>query len=81
MYRFDIDITPVINGKECHLEGICEMVSDNSFKVTMTKPFTGLTTTKQFDNVEAMDMDATFSQVEKDLIKLYEQETKRIGLK
>ena len=63
MYRFDIDITPVINGKECHLEGICEMVSDNSFKVTMTKPFTGLTTTKQFDNVEAMDMNATFSQV------------------
>lgn len=39
----------------------------------MTKPFTGLTTTKQFDNVEAMDMNATFSQVEKDLIKLYEQ--------
>lgn len=73
MYRFDIDITPVINGKECHLEGFCEMVSDNSFKVTMTKPFTGLTTTKQFDNVEAMDMNATFSQVEKDLIKLYEQ--------
>ena len=73
MYRFDIDIDPVIEGTECHLEGICEMVSDNSFKVTMTKPFTGLTTTKQFDNVEAMDMNATFSQVEKDLIKLYEQ--------
>ncbi len=58
MYRFDIEFNPVIEGKECHLEGICEMVSDNSFKVTMTKPFTGLTTTKQFDNVEAMDMDA-----------------------
>ncbi len=73
MYRFDIDINPIINGKECHLEGVCEMVSSNSFKVTMTKPFKGFTTTKQFDNVEAMEMDATFSQVEKDLIKLYEQ--------
>ena len=49
------------------------MISSYSFKVTMTKPFRGLTTTKQFDNVEAMDMDATFSQVEKYLIKLYEQ--------
>ena len=73
MYRFDIDINPIVNGKECHLEGYCEMVSPNAFKVTMTKPFKGLTTTKQFDNVEAMDMDATFSQVEKYLIKLYEQ--------
>ena len=73
MYRFDIDINPVIKGKECHLEGVCEMVSHNAFKVTMTNPFKGLTTTKQFDNVEAMDMDATYSQVEKDLIKLYEQ--------
>ena len=73
MFRFDIDISPIINGKECHLEGYCEMISSDTFKVTMTKPFKGLTTTKQFDNVEAMDMDATFSQVEKDLIKLYEQ--------
>lgn len=81
MFRFDIDINPTISGKECHLEGYCEMVSPIAFTVTMTKPFKGLTTTKQFDNVEAMDMDATFSQVEKDLIKLYEQETKRIGLK
>ena len=81
MCLFDIDINPTISGKECHLECYCEMVSPIAFKVTMTKPFKGLTTTKQFDNVEAMDMDATFSQVEKDLIKLYEQETKRIGLK
>ena len=73
MFRFDIDITPTIHGKECHLEGVCEMTSSNTFTVTMTKPFKGLTTTKQFDNVESMDMDATFSQVEKDLIKLYEQ--------
>ena len=73
MFRFDIDISPIINGKECHLEGYCEMISSDTFKVTMTKPFKGLTTTKQFDNVEAMDMDASFSQVEKDLIKLYEQ--------
>lgn len=73
MYRFDIDINPVIKGKECHLEGVCEMVSSNSFKVTMTKPFKGLTTTKQFENAETMEMDATFLQVEKDLIKLYEQ--------
>lgn len=61
MYRFDIDNNPIVNGKECHLEGYCEMISSYSFKVTMTKPFRGLTTTKQFDNVEAMDMDATFS--------------------
>lgn len=25
MYKFDIDITPSLNGKEIHLEGICEM--------------------------------------------------------
>lgn len=49
------------------------MTSPNTFTVIMTKPFTGLTTTKQFDNVKAMDMDATYSQVEKYLIKLYEQ--------
>ena len=73
MYRFDIDLNPTISGKECHLEGYCEMVSPIAFKVTMTKSFKGLTTTKHFDNVEAMDMDATFSQIEKDLIKLYEQ--------
>lgn len=73
MFRFDIDITPSINGKECHLEGVCEMTSPNTFTVTITKPFKGLTTTKMFDKVEAMDMDATISQVEKDLIKLYEQ--------
>ena len=81
MFRFKININPTNSGKECHLEGYCEMVSPIAFKVTMTKPFKGLTTTKQFDNVEAMDMDATFSQVEKYLIKLYDQVTKRIGLK
>ena len=77
MYRFDIDINPVIAGKEIHLEGICEMLSSDTFKVIMTKPFNGLTVTKHFDNVEEMDMEATFAQVEKDLILLYEQETKR----
>lgn len=25
MYKFDIDITPSLNGKEIHLEDICEM--------------------------------------------------------
>lgn len=73
MYRFDIDITPIINGKECHLEGACEMQSANTFTVTMTKPFEGLSITKHFEGNEVMEMDATFSQVEKDLIKLYEQ--------
>lgn len=77
MYRFDIDINPVIAGKETHLEGICEMISFDTFKVTMTRPFNGLTVTKHFDNVGEMDMEATFAQVEKDLILLYEQETKR----
>lgn len=81
MYRFDIDINPVISGKKIHLEGICEMLSSDTFKVTMTEPYKGLSVTKHFDDVEEMDMDATFSMVEKDLIKLYEQETKRIGLK
>lgn len=47
----------------------------------MTEPYKGLSVTKHFDDAEEMDMDATFSKVEKDLIKLYEQETKRIGLK
>ena len=81
MYRFDIDINPIINGKKCHLEGFCEMLSSDTFKVTMTEPYKGLSVTKHFDDVGEMDMDATFSQVERDLIKLYEQETKRIGLK
>ena len=77
MYKFDIDITPSLNGKEIHLEGICEMISSDTFKVTMTRPFNGLTVTKHFDNIGEMDMEATFAQVEKDLILLYEQETKR----
>ena len=81
MFRFNIDITPSIDGKEVHLEGICEMLSSDTFKVTMTEPYKGLSVTKHFDDAEEMDMDATFSKVEKDLIKLYEQETKRIGLK
>lgn len=81
MYRFDIDINPVIAGKEIQLEGICEMISSDTFKVTMTEPYKGLSVTKHFDDAGEMDMDATFSKVEKDLIKLYEQETKRIGLK
>ena len=77
MYRFDIDINPVTAGKEIHLEGICQMISSDTFKVTMTRPFNGLTVTKHFDNIGEMDMEATFAQVEKDLILLYEQETKR----
>ena len=77
MYRFDIDINPIINGKECHLEGICEILSD-AFKVTMTEPYKGLSVTKHFDDAGEMDMDATFSKVEKDLITLFEQGTKRI---
>ena len=79
MYRFDIDINPIINGKVIHLEGFCEMLSSDTFKVTMTEPYKELSVTKHFDDVG--DMDATISKVEKDLIKLYEQETKRIGLK
>ena len=81
MYKFDIDITPSLNGKEIHLEGICEMISSDTFKVTMKEPYKGLSITKHFDNDEAMDIDANFSQVEKDLITLFEQETKRIESK
>ena len=81
MYRFDIDINPIVNGKECHLEGYCEMISSDTFKVTMTKPFGGLSIIKHFYGIGEMDMDATFSQVEKDLITLFEQETKRIESK
>ena len=73
MYKFDIDITPSLNGKEIHLEGICEMISSDTFKVTMKEPYKGLSITKHFDNDEAMDIDATFSFFLKDLIKLYEQ--------
>lgn len=72
MFRFNIDITPSIDGKEVHLEGICEMLSSDTFKVTMTEPYKGLSVTKHFDDAGEMDMDATFSKVEKDLIKLYE---------
>ena len=81
MYRFDLDINPVIAGKEIHLEGICEMISSDTFKVTMTEPYKGLSVIKHFDNAGEMDMDATFSKVEKDLITLYEEETKRIESK
>ena len=81
MYRFDIDITPSINGIKYHLKGVCEMVSSGTFKVTMKEPYKGMSVTKHFDDAGEMDMDATFSQVEKDLITLYEQETKRIESK
>ena len=81
MFRFNIDITPSIDGKEVHLEGICEMLSSDTFKVTMTEPYKGLSVTKHFDDAGEMDMDATFSKVEKDLITLYEEETKRIESK
>ena len=81
MYRFDIDINPVIAGKEIQLEGICEMISSDTFKVTMTEPYKGVSVIKHFDNAGEMDMDATFSKVEKDLITLYEEETKRIESK
>lgn len=81
MYRFEIDINPIIKGKECHLEGYCEMTSSYSFKVTMTKPFGGLSVTKNFESNGEMDMDATFSKVEKDLITLFEQEMKHIESK
>ena len=81
MCRFDIDINPVIAGKEIQLEGICEMISSDTFKVTMTEPYKGLSVIKHFDNAGEMDMDATFSKVEKDLIRLYEEETKRIESK
>ena len=78
MYRFDIDITPIINGKKCHLEGICEMQSTKTFTVTMTKPFEGLTITKHFDGNEIMEMDNTFAQVETYLQELYKQGIERI---
>lgn len=78
MYRFDIDITPIINGKECHLEGVCEMQSANTFTVTMTKPFKGLSITKHFESNEVMEMDATFAQVETYLQELYKQGIERI---
>ena len=81
MYRFDIDINPIINGKKCHLEGFCEMLSSDTFKETMTERYKEIPVTKHFDGVAEMDMHATFSQAERDLLKLYEQETKRIGLK
>ena len=81
MYRFDIHITPVIADKEIPLAGICEMLSSDTFKVTMTEPYKGLSVIKHFDNAGEMDMDATFSKVEKDLITLYEEETKRIESK
>lgn len=81
MFRFDIDINSTISGKECHLEGYCEMISPNTFTVTMTEPYKGLSVTKHFDDAGEMDMDATFSKVEKDMITLFEEETKRIESK
>lgn len=78
MYRFNIDITPIINSKECHLEGICEMASSDTFKVTMTKPFYGLSITKHFEGNEIMEMEATFAQVETYLQELYKQGIERI---
>lgn len=71
MYQFYIDINPLINGTKCHLEGTCEMSSDDTFKVTMKKPFAGLSVIKHFDDVSKMSMEATFAQVEKDLVGLY----------
>lgn len=78
MYRFDIDITPIIQDREVHLEGVCEILSLDTFKVTMTAPYKGVSVTKHFRDIGEMDMDATFASVEQDLIMLYEHETKRI---
>ena len=63
------------------MEGYCEMISSNSFKVTMTMPFDGLSITKLFENNGEMDMDATFANVEKDLQELYKQGIERIEQK
>lgn len=71
MFRFDIDINPIIDGKECRLEGFCEMLSADTFRITMTSPFAGLSVTKTFDDTASMDMDSTFARVEKDLTQLY----------
>ena len=71
MFRFDIDINPVIDGNECHLEGFCEMISADTFRITMTSPFEGLSVTKTFSDTASMDMDSTFALVEKDLTQLY----------
>ena len=57
------------------------MLSSDTFKVTMTEPYKELSVTKHFDDVGEMDMNTTFSKVEKDLITLFEQETKRIESK
>ena len=78
MYRFDIDITPMVNGREVHLKGVCEMFSSDTFKVTMTKPFYGLSITKYFEGNEIMEMEATFAQVETYLQELYKQGIERI---
>ena len=79
MYRFDIDINPVIAGKEIHLEGICEMLSSDTFKVTMTEPYKGLSVTKHFDDAEEMDMDATFSKVEKGKFSIEVQKSEGVS--
>ena len=57
------------------------MLSSDTFKVTMKEPYKGLSATKHFDDAEEIDMDTTFSKVEKDLITLFEQGTKRIESK
>ena len=57
------------------------MLSSDTFKVTMTELYKGLSVTKHFDDAEGMDIDAAFSKVEKDLITLFEQEMKRIESK
>ena len=50
MFRFEIDITPTINGKECHLEGYCETPSkdipDFNFNLIKILPELGLKLTE-----------------------------------
>lgn len=53
------------------------MLSSDTFKGTITEPYKGLSVTKHFDDAEEMDMDATFSKVEKGLITLFERKHPR----
>lgn len=71
MLRFDIDIKPVIDSKECHLMGYFELVNPYEAVVNMTYPFEGEKEVIMGMTDSPLDIDSSLSRVENILTTLY----------
>lgn len=71
MLRFDIDINPVIDSKECHVMGYFELVNSCEAVVYMTYPFEGESEVITGTTDSPLNVDSSLSRVENILTKLY----------